>query len=275
MHKSLLKSFARSVKRPPFLEPKTKNFNFEDNNEYTKKLEKAYKQREEFTKKLAEPTKEKKLSKIRKDMDSEITDYYIWREFEYQMEPKSGGTMTQIVDGKIQLKPKEVINTFGEPLRAGNEFYKANFLYVFQDSFLDTFFLYDCQPEAATNDFFELYKTFWQSEELHEFRISHTRYANRYKFKRMLYKMVEDVRLNPEHAFNELALKKFGKIEMYDEFGKDYKIEVSPPVFRHNRKEFDKVGASKMTYINDKDFDSEMKPAVDIRSDPNIELVKY
>ena len=274
MHKTLLKSFARKITRPSFLEPKTKNFNFEDNQDYTKKLETAYRQREDLTKKLTEPLKLRKETKIRKDLNSDITDYYIWREFDYSVEQKSTGQLTNVVDGKIELKPKELFKTFGEPLRAGNEFYKGNFLYIFQDSFLDTFFLYDFHHEIVTEDFFEYYKKFWQLDEQREFRICHTRYANRYKFKRMLYKMVEDVRNNPDHAYDAIAEKKQGKIEFYDQYAQEYKIEDSPPVFRHARKEFDKVGGTKMNYINDKEFDAEIRPAVDLRTDPNIELVE-
>ena len=274
MQKTLLRKFARKIKRPEFLEQKFFNFNFEENREYISKLEAAYNQRDELNKKLNEPVKEKRESRIRKDMNSDITDYYIWREFDYNIEQKATDQMTHIVRGKIELKPNELITAFGMPLRAGPEFYKATSVYIFQDSFLDTYYIYDHHPENITDEYFEFYKTFWQSEEPHEFRISHTRYANRYKFKKLVYKMVEDVKNNPEHAFDVISEKKHGKPELYDEYGVEYTMNVSPPVFRHNRKEFDKYGRSKMDYMNDKEYDAELKPAVDIRKDPKVELVE-
>ena len=274
MHKSLLRTFARNIKRPPHLDPRAPNYNFEDNKEYTKKLAEAYKQRDELTKKLDEPVREKKKTRIIKDMNSDITDYYIWREFDYEIDPKSSEVIKHVVNGKIELRPKEVLNAFGEPFKAGPEFYKATSVYVFQDSFLDTFYLYDFQSEYPQVDFFEFRKSFWESEDLHEFRISHTKYANRYKFKRLMFKMVEDVKNNPEDAYELITEKKHGKIEFYNQYGAEYKIETSPPVFRHSRKEFDKVGKSKMDYIVDKEFDMEIKPAVDITKDPDVEVIQ-
>lgn len=278
MHKKLTRLFSKGPKRPSFLYDKITNFNFEEHRDHIKQFASALKQKTNLTQKVDEPVSKKKVSRIKKDVDADTTNYHIWRELEYNKNFSYPVDITFTVNGKIRLRPIDLSTAFGLPHLAGIEMPKSNAVFVFQDNYLDTFFLYDHQKEGKPEREFEFFWEFWKSEEEHEFRISHTDYAHRYKFKRMLYETVEKVNSGELLGFEAMVEKERGssQVELFDDFEKEYNMIGGelPAVFKHKRKDFEKFGKSQMGYIEDKEFDKEVERAVDLRKDADAYVVE-
>lgn len=267
----LFRQFSKNTKRPSFIPDNMTNFNFEENRTHIKDLEKALKQQNELEDSVDKPKAKKKVSQIKKDVNSDITDFHLWRELDYNKNVMYETDAKSKVDGKLKARPIDLWNAFGMPHFAHSELYKASSVFVFQDNFLDTYYLYDHQKEGVQGDPYEFYFNFWQSEIEHEFRITHTEYANRYKFKRMVYKIMEEVKQNPEEGFEKKAEKLVGNIELYDNYNTNYEIRTDPAIFKHKRADF---GKSKINFEEEIDFDQFIPPSVDIREEPDVQRVE-
>ena len=139
----VFRQFSKNIKRPTILSDKATNFNFEENREYIKDLEKALKQKSDLEMQVDAPKAKKKISRIRKDINSDITGFQLWRELDYNKNNIYDTGERYKVEGKLKTRPIDLWNAFGMPHFAGGELYKASSVYVFQDNFLDTYYLFD------------------------------------------------------------------------------------------------------------------------------------
>ena len=89
---------------------------------------------------------------------------------------------------------------------------------------------------------------FWALEEPRYLRVNYSRYANFRKFKLWIRKELEK-----NIDFDKEFEKKYGGVETYDDYDKEYKLEREATVFKYNRSFYaDKSGKVEELEFSDK-----------------------
>lgn len=269
----LARWFSRNAKRPSFIPTEHTNYNFEQNPEYGQKYKRALVQKELMIKKLEAGTVAPKMRKrIVKDINYSIENYQAWRRFDIQVDLGGGpGSFIFNISGSFKAKPRDVVRAFGFPnqVSAIHQFSAA--VFFFEDRNLDFFQLFDYNRnipkllEEKTYD--DVLDEFLVSEEEIEFRFSGSQYCERHRFKKYLLERLANVISGKEKSYDEIAQAKFGKLELFNEFEKDYKLDKEPALFKYSRGQFEKAHKTKLTFIDDANFDVPIVPAKDIRKD--------
>ena len=79
---------------------------------------------------------------------------------------------------------------------------------------------------------------FWaEATKEHKFRVNCTEHAEFKKFRVWFLAQVEKARTSPK-SYHQEAIEKFGPVETYIDYSKEYKIDTDYPTLRHSRKEF-------------------------------------
>jgi hypothetical protein len=271
---TLTRWFARTIKRPEFLPPQHNNYNFEQNPNYTNKYQKALAQRELLLKKLDEKVVLKTRKKIVKEINYSLENYQAWRLFdvEFDLTEYCEGFKFEI-DGKFRAKPKDMVRAFGIPKLPTPVFGNSYGVFYFQDRNLDRFMVYnhDLNAQSVINSktLETAFNEFVNSEEETEFRFVGSPYCEKHRFKKFLTQSLEDAISGKTQSFHEIAEAKFGKLEMWDDYEKQHKLDKQPAIYKYNRKQFEKTFKNKMEFIDDKDYDLPISPVIDIRGDPD------
>ena len=200
-----------------------------------------------------EPEKTQSERKKRVDKHSkDLKDFDCWRSFNVSLPYTK-----RISDNgrKIRIVPKKLISRFGPPGQALE--YDMTGSYYFQDTNLDVFVLFDWQqttktwgPNMKDEDYikqeentipshrrikFLTPEEFWNSEEPQEFKFNFTKLAERRKF---YYWLLREVDAEEVTDINELLDKKFGKINLYQNYESPVPSENRKPVVYEYSQEF-------------------------------------
>lgn len=156
--------------------------------------------------------------------------------------------------------------------------------YFFEDNNLDVFCVFDWKqttlswgknledtmyenqdhilPEFRIKKYLEP-EEFWSSDEPREFRVAHSKYAERKRFVTWLRKELES-----EESFNEILDKKFGKVELYeDPDNLQPQVERKPAVYEYNQQYI--LGPNSQPYIT---FPDIYPPKAISKDDPEAEM---
>lgn len=158
----------------------TVNYNFEENPNYTEKVEEALEKRNMIAELKKKPLikKAEKYKYDRPRFDSDITNYSVWREFSDSVMTKEYPHELPVLI-KIKVAPKDMVHVFGDAvLNERNDNYSTK-EWDFVDSNLDKFLVYDCKAttefwgqnmpdewyevsiEILFSNFFSFFKTFF------------------------------------------------------------------------------------------------------------------
>jgi hypothetical protein len=270
---NLLRWFSRNGKRPSFVPTEHKNYNFEQNQEYTDKYQKALAQKELLVKKLETGISLPKARKrILKDINYSIENYQVWRRFDIEIDLGENVSNFHFeTHGSIKAKPRDVVRAFGFPTQRSTIHKNSLAIFVFEDRNLDYFQLFDYQKDLSKilseKHLDDALKEFLESEQELEFRFTVTQYAEKHRFKKYLLTRLANVISGKEPTYHDIAESKFGKLEFFDQFEAEYKLDKLPAVFKYQRSMFEKANKSKITYLEDKEFDENISPSNDIRND--------
>lgn len=227
------------------------------------------------------PEKKKEERKERVDKFSKnITEYDVWRTF-----TETIPYIKNFSDNsrKIKISPKKLIQRFGHPSNPVEN--DMTGCYFFQDSNLDVFILFDWQQTTKTwgsnlpdekyikqneNTLpihrkikFPTVDEFWELEEPQLFKFNFSKLAERRKFYYWLIKELEGDIID----INEELDKKFGKINLYDNYDIEYKIkEKSPAIYEYSQ---EYVTGKKNPYIS---FPEIYPPKAINLNDPDADL---
>eukprot|EP01017_Pseudomicrothorax_dubius_P045884 TRINITY_DN8011_c0_g1_i5.p1 TRINITY_DN8011_c0_g1~~TRINITY_DN8011_c0_g1_i5.p1 ORF type:complete len:299 (+),score=71.93 TRINITY_DN8011_c0_g1_i5:75-971(+) len=184
-------------------------------------------------------------------LDLDISDYDAWRSFDRIF----GKTQSYVAPrvAKVLASPALVIKVFGrgnDPSRNRH----ATMEWDFEDDNLDVFLLYDYKattrhwgPNLADYPYdnqshiqprkrrsrHPTYEEFWASNELHEFRFDCSRYADWRKFRKWFQEHL--VQKANDKSFEERALEKYGPIEGWDNYDKEYQVKHKISVFSYTK----------------------------------------
>lgn len=109
------------------------------------------------------------------------------------------------------------------------------------DNNLDLFHLFDHSLDLeqkiknAGGDYGKALKQFLESEREIEFRFNGTEYCEKHRFKNFIIEEISKFKKGELKSFEERAKDIYGPIEMYDNFEKDYLLNLEPAVFKYSR----------------------------------------
>lgn len=270
----LKRVFSRNIISKEYIAQGLKNYNIEENFEYTKKYYLAKEQRENLINKVNNnySKTKKKVVYDRPRADYDISNYFVWREFDEPFEKDEDFHYN--IATRINVSPHDLRMAFGEPKVAyRNTITYSTGEYDFMDTNLDQFMIYDSwvyekkirnkrrysstsiYEEGDLNVQDERIKKFWESKDKHEFRVNCSYYADFHKFKTFIYKEIERVKESGV-SFEETAISKYGKFDLENEYNNEFNYKEAlelPTVYKVDKTFFEsglKIDAKDINYIN-------------------------
>lgn len=261
--KKAIGNFMSKIKRPPGMSETVKNYNYEEKSWFTRGYLKALEQKELIIKKLEDKgVKAKKKAVIKYDISRDLTDYCVWREFsKNQNEDSQMILMTNF--GRLNVSPSDLVRAWGLPnYRTQHRKYNLG-LFYFEDCELGKYIIYDMQEEGSPfvemkekQGYYYAFDQFFQSEEKHSFRVQSLKYDDKEKFLHFVKRRINKVRSKEEPTYEELTEQKFGKIQDFNDYDLEFKDEILPIVFTHNRTQLNPllVNPPDLDFIKDEEF---------------------
>jgi hypothetical protein len=171
--------------------------------------------------------------------------YRAWRSFD--LVPLRLNEDTIIV-GKLKAKPRELVRVFGMPIDS-HDIEGSTGAYEFEDEYFDMFRVYEkfeTEGSFNANKLNSKYpphpirdkqlplpskEQFWSSDSIYTFRVEATDKADYISFEKWFYE-----KLSTEEDAAKRVLEKYGPIETFDDYDKEYELNRDYAVFKYDKK---------------------------------------